>query len=97
MRRSESFMFGAVALLLIAYGLQVADVWPILIAHLTIISWAALALVHLGAILTVASIYMKTRKAHSFQQLEILSLTAMMLITWSVDFGLIAKIGFALI
>jgi hypothetical protein len=42
----EKLMLAGLFLVLISWGLQILDDWPVLVAHLTPTNWIVIALVH---------------------------------------------------
>jgi len=47
----EKVMWGAVGLVLVSWGLEIFDVWSLLIAHLTRSNWITCVLIYPAALL----------------------------------------------
>ena len=88
----EKLGLAAVCAMLISLGLALYDVWPVLVAHLTLINGMMIALVELVCLACLISLYAKAPKGTRVRT-ERLFITAFVIMTWSMSFVLMGKIG----
>jgi hypothetical protein len=91
MPQSRGIYLIVASLILVAVGFifQFIEVWPILSTQLATLLPAAL--VHLGALLSVAAVFTKAWRKQTVLPAEVLLLSALMLVTWAADLRLIDK------
>jgi hypothetical protein len=88
----EKLMLAGLFLALIAWGLQILDDWPVLVAHLTTTNWIVIALVHPPVLWFLIDLYAKTPKGTP-ARLHFLGATGLVIMSWSMNYSLMGKIG----
>jgi len=88
----EKVGLAALCLVIVSWGLEIFDTWPLLVAHLTRGNWIALALMHAATLLLLIGVYAQAVKGTRTRR-EALLATIFAIISWSMDFSLIGKIG----
>jgi TonB family protein len=92
-KRGEKFGWAMLCLALSSLGLVILDEWSLLAAHLNPTSWVALALMHPVVLLGLFNVYTGTPKG-TRARLNVLSATAYVIFSWSMDLSLITgKVG----
>jgi len=90
MKGKEPLLVVAMALVVVGGGMQLVEAWPHLVTRLTTLRLVSLALVHIGAVGSLVGVYLKSRKGVIGPE-DVLYLAVLMLLTWSMDLGLLAR------
>jgi len=88
----EKWILVSLFLVLIAWGLQILDDWPVLVAHLTTTNWIVIALVHPAVLSALISVYANTPKGTP-ARLDVLAATVSVIMSWSMNYSLMEKIA----
>ena len=88
----EKLLWGGVGLVVISWGLEIFNVWPILLAHLSRSNWITVALIYPAALVSIMAAY-KSAPQRANVRGQILLATVLVLISWSATFSLIGKVG----
>lgn len=88
----EKVMWGAVRLVLVSWGLEIFDVWSLLIAHLTRSNWITCVLIYPAALLGLMAASTNAPKG-TRPRVQVLLATAIVIMSWSWTFSLIGKVG----
>ena len=88
----EKVMWIGLGLVVISLGLEILDVWPILVAHLSTANWITAALIHLAPLIILIEAYRNAPKG-ARAQVQVLLATVFVIMSWSYDFSLMGKIG----
>jgi hypothetical protein len=92
MKWTEKLSLVSLCLVLISWGWEISDNWPLLVAHITRSTWIILVLVPVGVFLMLAGAYAKAPKGTP-ARLQIVLATVLVIISWSADLSLIGKVG----
>jgi len=85
-------MFAGLCLVFIAWGMEIPNVWPVLVAHASSVCLLGLALTHSGCLLMIA-LYDKSAAKGTPARRDLLFSGLLVILTWSQDFVLMGKIG----
>jgi hypothetical protein len=88
----EKWTSAAFFLVLIAWGVEISQVWPVLVAHLTPNNWIMIALIHLAVLLALIAAYGKAPKGTPARS-DVLLITVFVIISWAMNLSLMGKIG----
>ena len=88
----EKVMWGAVGLVLVSWGLEIFDVWSLLIAHLTRSNWITCVLIYPAVLLGLIGASTNASKG-TMPRVQMLLVTAIVIMSWSWTFSLIGKVG----
>ena len=92
MRSREKWSVAALCLVLIAWGLQLFHVWPVLVAHLSPSNWIMIALIQPAALLALIGVYARVPKDTAVRW-EVVLATVLVIMSWSMNLSLVGKIG----
>jgi hypothetical protein len=88
----EKLLWGGVGLVVISWGLEIFNVWPLLLARLSWSNWLTVALIYPAALVSMVGAY-KSAPQRANLRGQILLATVFVLISWSATFSLIGKVG----
>jgi Gram-negative bacterial TonB protein C-terminal len=88
----EKLILAFLSLSLIPWGLEILDKWSLLVAHLNLIDWVVIPLIHLVALIALISLFVEAPKGTP-ARLRGLFPIIFVLMSWSMDLSLIGKFG----
>jgi hypothetical protein len=88
----EKLMLAGLCGVLISWGLQILDDWPVLVARLTTTNWIVIALDHPAVLGALIGLYANTPKGTPARS-QVLAVTALVIMSWSINYSLMGKIG----
>ena len=88
----EKMLWGGVGLVVISWGIEIFDVWQVLLTHLSPGNWITVALIYPGTLVSMIGAYKSAPQGANLRG-QILLATVFVLISWSAAFSLIGKVG----
>jgi Gram-negative bacterial TonB protein C-terminal len=88
----EKLVLAFLSLSLIPWGLEIFDKWSLLVAHLNLIDWILIPLIHLVALIALISLLVEAPKGTP-ARLRALFPIIFVLMSWSMDLSRIGKFG----
>jgi hypothetical protein len=92
MNWGEKLSWAGLCLVLIALGMKIVDVWPVLVANLTTSNWIVSALMYAAVLLSLSGLYLKVANGKPARS-DVLVITVFMILSWSMNLSLMGKIG----
>jgi hypothetical protein len=82
-----------IVLVFLAFCAGLVDVWPILLRHLSLLSWIKFTFVHLGLLGSLVSLYLRSLKRQLIPQTEVALVWTLAVMTSGIDLSIISQIG----
>jgi Gram-negative bacterial TonB protein C-terminal len=86
----EKLLLAFLSLSLIPWGLEIFDKWSLLVAHLNLIDWILIPLIHLVALIALISLFVVAPKGTPARLRALFSII-FVLMSWSMELSLIGK------
>ncbi len=90
MKKQEKWILGSLCLVLISWGVEIFDKWPVLVAHLTPISWIMIAMIHVAALLGLIGVYRNVPEGTPLRW-QVLLTAVIVIISWSMYLSLLGR------